>query len=70
MLYGSECWALKGQHEHKMGVAEMRMLRWMSGHTRNGKFQNDYIREKTGVAPIEEKMTEATLRWFGHVQRR
>ena len=27
MLYGSECWALKGQHEQKIGVTEMRMLR-------------------------------------------
>ena len=27
MLYSSKCWALKGQHEHKMEVAEMRMLR-------------------------------------------
>ena len=29
ILYGSECWALKGQHERKVGVAEMKMLRWM-----------------------------------------
>ncbi|KAM1140540.1 hypothetical protein ACFX13_041305 [Malus domestica] len=28
MLYGTECWAVKHQHVHKMGVAEMRMLRW------------------------------------------
>ena len=70
MLYGSECWALKGQHEHKIGVAEMRMLRWMSGYTRKDRLRNDYIREKIGVAPIEEKMTEGRLRWFGHVQRR
>ena len=41
MLYDSECWALKGQHEHKMGVVKMRMLRWMSRHTRNDKFRND-----------------------------
>ena len=27
MLYGRECLALKKQHEHKMQVAEMRMLR-------------------------------------------
>ncbi|KAM1952113.1 hypothetical protein ACFX15_006643 [Malus domestica] len=27
MLYGTECWAVKHQHVHKMGVAEMRMLR-------------------------------------------
>ena len=70
MLYGSECWALKGQQEQKMGVAEMRMLRWMSGHTRKDKLRNGYIRGKVGVAPIEEKMTETRLRWFGHVQRR
>ncbi|CAN6541304.1 unnamed protein product [Malus baccata var. baccata] len=29
MLYGTECWAVKHQHVHKMGVAEMRMLRWI-----------------------------------------
>ena len=39
----------------------MRILRWISGHTRKYKLQNDYIREKVGVAPIEEKMTEVRL---------
>ena len=48
----------------------MSMLKWMSGHIIKDNLQNDYIREKVGVAPIEEKMTEARLRWFGHVQRR
>ena len=70
LLYGSECWALKGQQEQKMGVTEMRMLRWMSEHTKKDKLRNGCIREKVGVAPIEEKMTETRLRWFGHVQRR
>ena len=37
ILYGSECWAGNGQHEQKVGVAEMRMLRWMCGHTRKDK---------------------------------
>ena len=27
MLYGTECWAVKSQHESKVSVAEMRMLR-------------------------------------------
>ncbi|KAB2606459.1 hypothetical protein D8674_006176 [Pyrus ussuriensis x Pyrus communis] len=31
ILYGTECWAVKHQHVHKLGVAEMRMLRWMCG---------------------------------------
>ncbi|KAH1216587.1 hypothetical protein HKD37_13G036043 [Glycine soja] len=29
ILYGTECWTVKSQHENKVGVAEMRMLRWM-----------------------------------------
>ncbi|KAM2624012.1 hypothetical protein TB1_031028 [Malus domestica] len=70
MLYGTKCWAVKHQHVHKMGVAEMRMLRWMCGHTRKDKIRNEDIRGKVGVAEIEGKMRENRLRWFGHVQRR
>ena len=48
MLYGSECWTLKRQHENKMDVADMRMLRWMSGYTIKDKIRNDHIRERVG----------------------
>ncbi|KAM0990508.1 hypothetical protein TB2_018540 [Malus domestica] len=48
MLYGTECWAVKHQHVHKMGVAEMRMLRGMCGHTRKDKIGNEDIREVQG----------------------
>ena len=58
MLYGKECWAVKHQHVHQMGVAEMRMLRWMCGHTRNDKIKNEDFRGKVGVAEIEGKMRE------------
>ena len=35
---------LKGkQHEHKIGVTEMRMLKWMCGYTRMDKIKNDDI---------------------------
>ncbi|KAH1193556.1 Craniofacial development protein 2 [Glycine max] len=70
ILYGTECWAVKSQHENKVGVAEMRMLRWMCGKTRQDKIRNETIRERVGVAPIVEKMVENRLRWFGHVERR
>ncbi|PHT51239.1 Peroxidase 9 [Capsicum baccatum] len=53
-----------------MKVAEMRMLRWMCGLTRGDRVRNDTIREKVGVTPVECKMREVRLRWFGHVKRR
>ena len=70
MLYGAECWATKRQHVQKMSVTEMRMLRWICGHTRRDRIRNDDILEKVGVAPIEEKLVQHRLRWFGHLQRR
>ncbi|KAH1188137.1 hypothetical protein GmHk_U059979 [Glycine max] len=69
VLSDCECWAVKSQHETKVGVAEMRMLRWMCGKTRQDKIRNGAIRERVG-APIVEKMVENRLRWFGHVERR
>jgi hypothetical protein len=69
MLYGAEYWATKGQHIQKMSVAEMRMLRWLCGHTRKDRIRNDDIRDKLGVASIQEKLVQHRLRWFGHIQR-
>jgi hypothetical protein len=31
---------------------------------------NDDIRERLEVTPIEEKLVQHYLRWFGHIQRR
>lgn len=42
----------------------------MSRCTSKDKIINECIQQKFGVAPIEEKMTEIHLRWFGHVRRR
>ncbi|KAF3677843.1 Tubulin-folding cofactor B [Capsicum annuum] len=50
--------------------AEMRMLRWMCGLTRGDRVRNVTVREKVGVALLEDKMREGRLRWFGHVMRR
>ena len=34
------------------------------------KIRNEVIYNKVGVVPIQEKMRETRLRWFGHVRRR
>ena len=70
LLYGTECWSVKKIFEHKMKVTEMRMLRWMCGHTLMDRIRNREFRNKLGVAPISGKMLENRLRWFGHVQRK
>ena len=70
LLYGTECWANKKQHTQKISIAEMRILRWICGKTRMDKVRSEDIRSLVGVAPIEDKMREYRLRWFGHVERR
>ena len=51
-------------------MAEMRMIRWMCDYIGLDRLWNVVIREKVGVAPIEEMLRETRLRWFKHVKRR
>ena len=54
-------------------VAEIRMVRWMCGFTRLDRISNGVSRGLAEVAPmgpIEEKMMESRLRWFGHMKSR
>nr|XP_009783418.1 PREDICTED: uncharacterized protein LOC104232023 [Nicotiana sylvestris] len=70
MLYGAECSPVKKSHVQKMKVAKIGMLRWMYGYTKRDKIRNKVIRDKVGMALVEDKMRELKLRWFGHVRRR
>jgi hypothetical protein len=70
MLYGAECWPTKRRHVQQLSVAKMRMLRWICGYTTRDRVRNEDIRDRVGVAPIEEKLVQHRLRWFDHVQRR
>ena len=65
MLYGAECWPIKYEHDKKIRVAEMRMLKWMCGHTRLDRISNECIKKKVGPTPVDEKIREMLLRWFG-----
>ena len=52
-------------HVQQLSVEEMRMLRWICGHTRVDQVRNDDIRDHLGVAPIEEKLVQHQLRCVG-----
>ena len=49
MVYGAETWAMKKEQEKKLDVAEMRILRWMSGVTKLDRIRNERIRGTTKV---------------------
>ncbi|KAD3066559.1 hypothetical protein E3N88_34439 [Mikania micrantha] len=56
--------------QRKLETAEMRMLRWMCGHTRLDRIRNEVFRKILHVANISDKVREGRLRWSGHVRRR
>ena len=70
MMYGTKTWTVKKAQEKKLDVAEMRMLRWMSGVTKLDRIRNERIRVTTKVGEISKKVQESRLKWYGHVLRR
>ena len=70
LAYKDSTCSTKIRHVQQLSVAEIRMLRWIYGHTRMDRVRNDDIRDRLGIALIEEKLVQYRLRWFGHVQRR
>ncbi|KAK3535459.1 hypothetical protein QTP70_016880, partial [Hemibagrus guttatus] len=70
MLYGLETVSLKKRQESELEVAELKMLRFSLGVTRLDRIRNKYIRGTAHVGRLGDKVREARLRWFGHVQRR
>jgi hypothetical protein len=62
VLYGAECCPIKRRHVQQLGLPEMCMLRWMCGHTKKDRVQNDDIRDRVRVSPIVEKLAQHRLR--------
>ena len=48
-------------------MAEMRMLRWMSGVTKLDSIGNERIRGTSKVGEISRKVHENRLMWYVHV---
>ena len=61
---------MKKAQEKKLDVAEMRMLKWMSGVTKLDRIRSEIIRGTTKVGEISKKVQESRLKWYGHVLRR
>ncbi|KAI5613467.1 hypothetical protein C0J50_11355 [Silurus asotus] len=62
--------ALSKRQDVELKVAELKMLRFSLGVTRMDKIRNEFIRGTAHVGCFGDKVREARLRRFGHVQRR
>ncbi|KAG5619478.1 hypothetical protein H5410_019302, partial [Solanum commersonii] len=67
LVVGAECWRSELTCS-KLHVAEMRMLRWMCGHTRAIRLGMRLSGEGRSGPVVDKLRGEA--RWFGHVRRR
>ncbi|KIH57915.1 hypothetical protein ANCDUO_11890 [Ancylostoma duodenale] len=62
-MYGAECWPATKEVERRLGVMEIKMLRWMAGTKRVDSIRNEKIRERFGIATIADKLRETRVRW-------
>ena len=69
MLYGLETVSLTKKQEAELAVAELKMLIFSLGVTKMDKIKNEFIGGIAHVRQIGDKVREARLRWYGHVQR-
>jgi hypothetical protein len=69
LLYESESWVITDKQKQDIQTAEMKYLRRVIGKTRRDKIRNEMIRMNLGIQPLHNKMEQAQLRWFGHLNR-
>ena len=61
MMYSAETLAVMKAQEKKLDVAEMKMLRWMSGVTNLDRIRNEIIGGTMKVGEISKKVQESRL---------
>ena len=69
MLYGLETVPLTKKQEAELAVAELKMLRFSLKVMKMDKIKNKFIQGIAQVRQIRDKVREARLRWYGHMQR-
>ena len=70
MTCGAECWAVRKKDENRLHVAEMRMLGWIRGKTREDHVRNQIIQEDAKVCQMSTFLRQKRLNWYGHIRRR
>lgn len=69
LTYGCQTWALRQEHETKLAIEQRKMERSMLGIKISDRVRNDYIRKKTKVTDIIERIRRLKWNWAGHISR-
>jgi hypothetical protein len=69
LLYGSESWQARGRDICKITASEMKCLRRISHKTKRDLIRNQNIRDDLQQPPIEKRLAQRQLRWFGYLSR-
>ena len=70
LLYASETWAVKKEHESKLERTKMQMVMWMCGVSLKDGRSNEELRRRLGIESVLVELRRRHLRWFGHVERK
>jgi hypothetical protein len=70
LLNGSESWVTTEKQKQNIQTAEFKYFRRVIGKTRRDKIRNEMIRMNLRTEPLQNKMEQTQLRWFGHLNRR
>jgi hypothetical protein len=70
MTYGAETWTLTVALVHQFKVAQRAMERAMLGVSLKDRIRNEYIRQRTKVIDIAQRISKLKWQWAGHISRR
>ena len=69
LTYGAETWGIKKTQEDKLDVAEMKMLRWASGHTIMDRVENETRRTLEMKVEGKRRQGRPRRRWMDCVKK-
>ena len=70
LLYAAETRVLTGKLEGLLVRCNQRMLRYVAKVRWQDRVSNEEVQRRCGVEDLEDRLSRARLRWFGHVRRR
>jgi len=69
ILYGSETWVTTKRDMTRIGAAEMRCLRSVTGYTRLDKIRSEVIRKELEISGIQDVRLKYKKNWINHLER-